>query len=329
MGNLVDAIRVVQGGISSFGRNCKWEVRFLRFSRQKRDCIVKKHTLTALKISSAPVVLGLALISSSAFAQAPKPADAAPVVDDSQTIVVTGSLVSNPNLSQSSPVIVTTSAEIALRQSNVAEEVLRDIPGVVPSIGSAVNNGNGGASFVDLRGLGSNRNIVLIDGNRIAPSGLVGRVDLNNIPLALVDHVESLTGGASTTYGADAISGVVNFITKKNFAGVDLSIGEKITEKGDGNYLRADLTVGGNFDEGKGNAVFSVGYQKSDPVYQGDRDFSLNNISSFSGTFGGSGTTVPSRVTSTRGLDGSAPSIIAQYIQSGTIPNPAFDAPRQ
>ena len=263
----------------------------------------------------ATTIIAGSLMASPAFAQSAKPADA-PKEED--TIVVTGSLISNPNLAQSSPVLVTTSEEIALRQNNLAEEVLRDIPGVVPSIGSAVNNGNGGASYVDLRGLGANRNVVLLDGNRIAPSGLVGIVDLNNIPLALIDRVDVLTGGASTTYGADAISGVVNFVTKRDFSGVEISASEKITEKGDGNYLRTDVTVGGNFADGKGNAVLSIGYQKSDPVYQGDRDFSINNVDSFSGTFGGSGTTVPSRITSTRGLTGGVPNILPAYTQTGT-----------
>src|SRR3546814_18623102 len=92
-----------------------------------------------------------------------------------------------------------------LFRSNVAEEVLRELPGVVANIGSAVNNGNGGASYVDLRGLGSTRNIVLLNGNRLAPSDVNGRVDLNNIPLALIERVDALTGAAVTTYGADAI----------------------------------------------------------------------------------------------------------------------------
>jgi iron complex outermembrane recepter protein len=253
----------------------------------------------------ASTIIAGALIASPAFAQDAKPADAPAA--EGETIIVTGSLIKNPNLAQSSPVIVTSSEEIALRQNNVAEEVLRDIPGIVPNIGSAVNNGNGGASYVDLRGLGSFRNIVLLDGNRIVPSGLLGRVDLNNIPLALVDRVDALTGGASTTYGADAVSGVVNFITKRDFSGVEISVGEKITQKGDGNYLRTDVTIGGNFDDGRGNAVLSVGYQESDPVYQGDRDFSVQFIDSYTGTFGGSGTTVPSRVGGTRGLTGGVP----------------------
>ena len=195
---------------------------------------------------------------------------------------------------------MTTSDAIELKQSNVAEEVLRELPGVVPSIGSAVNNGNGGASFVDLRGLGSIRNIVLLDGNRLVPSGLLGRVDLNNIPLALVERVDALTGAAVTTYGADAITGVVNFITRSDFAGIEVAASEQITEQGDGNYIRADLTLGANFDDGRGNAVLSVGYQESDPVYQGARDFSLVQISSYTGGAAGSGTAVPSRFSGTR-----------------------------
>jgi len=228
---------------------------------------------------------------------------AAPNPEGEREITVTGSLIKNPNLIRSAPVIVTTSEEIELKQSNVAEDVLREIPGVVPSVGSAVNNGNGGASFVDLRGLGANRNIVLLDGNRLVPSGLAGVVDLNNVPLALVDRVETLTGGASTTYGADAVTGVVNFVTKQNFTGVDLSGSEQITEKGDGNYYRTDLTIGGNFADDKGNAVLSVGYQHADPVYQGDRSFSIQNIDSQAGTPSGSGTTVPSRFSGTRPFD--------------------------
>ena len=254
-------------------------------------------TYSKLKAGVAPAALGLAMIAMPAFAQdaASKPQAAAADDTPQQQIVVTGSLIRNPNLVSANPVNVTTSEEIELRQSNVAEEVLREIPGVVPNIGSSVNNGNGGSSYVDLRGLGSTRNIVLLDGQRLVPADLNGRVDLNNIPLALINRVDVLTGSAVTTYGADAITGVVNFVTKKNFAGVDLSLGEAINQKGDGNTARADLTVGGNFADGKGNAVLSIGYQKSDPVYQGDRDYSQFNIDSFSGAGGGSGTTVPAR----------------------------------
>ena len=258
---------------------------------------------------SATCLQPLALVGGAAAMLAAVPAfaqDAAPQAevteDDGNTIVVTGSLISNPNLVQANPVNVTTADQIELKQSNTAEEVLRELPGVVANIGNSVNNGNGGNSYVDLRGLGSNRNIVLLDGNRMVPADLAGQVDLNNIPLALISRVDALTGAAVTTYGADAITGVVNFITKKDFAGVDISLGNQITEEGDGNYFRADMTIGANFDDGRGNAVLSVGYQESDPVFQGDRDFSAFNVSSFSGTFGGSGTSIPARFSGTRPL---------------------------
>ncbi|KAK0350331.1 hypothetical protein LTR94_029457, partial [Friedmanniomyces endolithicus] len=151
--------------------------------------------------------------------------ESAPPAGDNSTgdIVVTGTLIRNPNLISSSPVSVIGAEEQALRQRNTAEELLRDLPGVAPSIGSAVNNGNGGAAYVDLRGLGNFRNVVLLDGTRITPASSVGRVDLNNIPLALVQRTDVLTGGAATTYGADAVSGVVNFITRKGVARPEIS----------------------------------------------------------------------------------------------------------
>ena len=263
-------------------------------------------TLFRDRLLASTIIGGALLLSSPTFAQTPAPtkvaaaADAA--TDEEATIVVTGSLIKNPNLVQSSPIAVVGAEELQLRQTNVAEEVLRTIPGIVPSIGSAVNNGNGGASFVNLRGLGTNRNLVLLDGTRIVPAGLGGAVDLNNIPLALVDRLDILTGGASTTYGADAVAGVVNFITKKDFAGVELNASEQISQQGDGNTWRADLTTGANFDDGRGNAVFSIGYQKAKAIYQGDRDFGRFAIDPFTGASGGSGTTVPARINGIPGL---------------------------
>ena len=218
----------------------------------------------------------------------------------SQEIVITGTLIRNPNLVASAPVTVLGHDEVQLRQTNTAEEILRTIPGAAPSIGAQVNNGSGGSAYVNLRGLGSNRNIVLLDGVRLVPVDLVGRVDLNNIPLALVDRVDVLTGGASSTYGADAVSGVVNFITRSDFAGMELSVSDQLTQRGDGMYKRGDLTLGANFADGRGNAVMSIGYQESDPIYQGhDRAYSQVALSSYNVndlTGATSGTTTPSRI---------------------------------
>ena len=249
----------------------------------------QKHAMLKGSVATAAVTIAM-LAGPAAFAQT-----AATEAAEAETIVVTGSLIKNPNLERATPVSVTTAADIELRGTNNAEAVLREIPGVVPSIGSSVNNGNGGASFVNLRGLGSNRNIVLLDGNRLTPAELQGRFDLNNIPVALLERVDVLTGGASTTYGADAISGVVNFITRRDFSGVELSANTGITQRGDGSNIRADLTIGTNLDDGRGNVVLSMGYQEVDPVYQGDRNFSLFNLDSYSGEEGGSGTSVPTR----------------------------------
>jgi outer membrane receptor protein involved in Fe transport len=217
-----------------------------------------------------------------------------------QEIVITGTLIRNPNLVASAPVTVVGQDEIRLRQANTAEEALRTIPGAAPSSNAQVNNGNVGASFVNLRSLGTNRNIVLLDGVRIVPFDQLLRVDLNNIPLALVDRVDVLTGGASSTYGADAVAGVINFITRSDFSGMELSVSDQITQRGDGNRLRGDLTIGANFDDNRGNAVISLGYQESDPVFQGgDRSYSDVALDSkVPGNLGkaGSSVTTPTRL---------------------------------
>ncbi|MGB3738149.1 MAG: TonB-dependent receptor [Pontixanthobacter sp.] len=258
---------------------------------------------TLFLASGAPFALGIALCAAPAAAQI-QPSeqnvnenDATPLADDIQTVVVTGSRFTNPNLEQSSPVAVVTDEEINLRQPTVVEDLLREIPGVTPSIGAQVNNGNGGATFVDLRGIGNNRNLTLLNGTRVVPADLQGRTNVDVIPVALLERVDVLTGGASTTYGADAISGVVNFITKRDFEGAEITALQGITEEGDGSTQRIDLTVGGNFADGRGNAVLSIGYTDRDVVTQGAREFSEFNLSSFSGNPGGSSTAVPTVIT--------------------------------
>jgi len=274
------------------------------------------------RLLASTLILSSAAFATPAFAQ-----DTTATEDtaaEQPEIVVTGSLISNPNLQSTSPVSVIGEEEIQLRQANVAEELLREMPGAVPSIGSAVNNGNGGSSFVNLRGLGSNRNLVLLDGVRLTPAELAGRVDLNNIPLALVERVDVLTGGASSTYGADAVGGVVNFITKSDFSGVDMNVSEQLTQKGDGNFLRGDLTIGANLDDGRGNVVFSIGYQESDPVYfGGDRTNSQLTLESYDEFYvagQGSATTLPSRFV----LGGGVPT--SQVSPDGTGIQPYYAA---
>jgi outer membrane receptor protein involved in Fe transport len=249
---------------------------------------VKNTRISKFKYAAAPLALGLALISTPSFAQ-----DAVPAEETEEAIVVTGSRISNPNLELSSPVSVVGAEEFALQQVFSVEDVLRDIPGSSPSVGSQVGNGGNGGANINLRGLGSNRNLVLIDGNRVVPATLGGVVDTNIIPIALLERVDVFTGGASTVYGADAVTGVVNFVTKNDFAGIDLNLGYGITELGDGGQFRTDITIGGNFGDGRGNAVLSVGYTESDEIYQGARDYAFESLSGVTGLPQGSTTSTP------------------------------------
>lgn len=234
--------------------------------------------------------------------------------DQVESIIITGSRITNPNLTQSSPVASVDAATIELRQVNVVEEFLREIPGVVPSIGGSVNNGNGGSTFINLRGLGSNRNITLLNGTRVVPADLEGRTNLDIIPVALLERVDVLTGGAGSAYGADAISGVINFRTRTDFEGIDFRVSQSDTFEGGGESNRYDLTLGGNFDDNRGNAVLSVGYTDRASLLQGDREFGEFNISSTSGNAGGSSTTVPTRFT----IPGAAVADIASVVPGYT-----------
>lgn len=253
---------------------------------------MKKHML--LKSGAATAVIAL-VMGAPAFAQdAEVSTDATAESEEvGQAIIVTGSRIDNPNLTASSPVSVVSSDSIDLRQATVVDDFLREIPGITPSIGAQVNNGNGGSTFVDLRGIGANRNLVLLNGTRVVPAGLAGITNIDIIPVALIERVDVLTGGAGAAYGADAISGVVNFITKSDFAGFEASATNQITERGDGNIFRVDATIGASFDDGRGNATFSLGYTNRDEVFQGARPFGQNNISSTTGNAGGSSTAIP------------------------------------
>jgi iron complex outermembrane receptor protein len=273
-------------------------------------------TILRKTLLTSTVIAGSVLFATQAFAQdapPPKPADAEPGIAPKENspevaqdqaaaaadtthdsdIVVTGTRITNPNLVQSSPVTVIGEGEIQLQQVSSVEELLHDLPGHVPSLNQNVNNGGSGSAFINLRGLGSNRNLVLLDGQRLVPVDLVARTDLNLIPPALIERVDVFTGGASTVYGADAVAGVINFVTKRNFAGVDLDLGTGISEKGDGALLRGSATVGANFDDNRGNVVLSVGITQTKPIYEGERSFSEKAFSSATGLFAGSGTGVP------------------------------------
>ncbi len=229
-----------------------------------------RHSIFMLRAGAAPVALGLALLAAPAMAQdAAQPTEEAA---DAGTIVVTGSRINRPDLEQSSPVAVIGADEISRRGAISVEQVLRQLPGSTAGINPGVNNGATGIASFNLRGLGTNRNLVLLNGRRIVPSTLTNIVDLNVIPVALVERTDVLTGGAVTNYGADAIAGVVNFVTRRDFTGFEVAAQYGVSERGDGQGYRIDLTTGAELNGGQGNVVLGLSYTNTKPVVQGSRD---------------------------------------------------------
>ena len=130
-----------------------------------------------------------------------------------------------------------------------------------------------GQATLSLRGLGPNRNVVLLDGRRAMPINAGMSVSINTIPAAAIERVETITGGASSVYGADAVAGVVNFITKRDFEGIDFDAQVAQTAEGDGTEFRYSLLLGANSADGRGNVLLGFEHSKRDEIFTRDRDF--------------------------------------------------------
>lgn len=255
----------------------------------------------------AAVLLAMAsLLSIRAFAQTPAAAPAAaPVVEE---IVVTGSRIASPNAQSPSPIQVVDSKEIELTGKRDVSDILYQLPqNFNNSIGQDFSSRTsglttaGGLTTVDLRGLGPNRTLVLVNGRRLGQGDANTAIaspapDLDQIPVALIERVEVVTGGASAVYGSDAIAGVVNFILKKDFEGLQVGyqVGENVhrnhnsyaqslvTQFGgtpltgtsyDGRNRDVDIIAGTNFADGRGNITAYFSYLQQDGVPSAARDF--------------------------------------------------------
>lgn len=196
-----------------------------------------------------------------------------------QRVEVTGSRIASLNAESPAPVQVMSSADIAASGvANVQELLLKNPVFGTPTISrnnSNFNNESAGVATVDLRNLGIDRTLVLVNGRRFV-SGIPGSsaVDLNTIPTDFIDRIEILTGGASSTYGSDAVAGVVNIILKKGFEGMTLDAQVGQSEKGDDDKKKFSLTAGANLADGKGNLMFHFSASKQGAVYSRDRDAS-------------------------------------------------------
>lgn len=275
-----------------------------------------KKMLTARLAGGTATVatLAAAMFSSAAVAQ----------VDDEsiEEVVVTGSRIKNANISASSPVTTISGAEINIRGNTQIEDLLQTLPQTVAANGDG-NFGGTGVANVDLRGLGPNRTLVLVDGRRL-PFGQSNSVaaDLNQIPSQLVERTEVLTGGASAVYGADAVAGVVNFIMKRDFEGItiDGQIGINQTDNNsdrfeailnggsqpvpgsqlDGFTWTTNITVGANTADGRGNVTASFSYREANEIRQSNRIYAACAFGGGDPEFFclGSSTTRPARIAS-------------------------------
>ena len=269
------------------------------------------------------LLLGAAVASAISFTTA---ASADVATDTVETVVVTGSHIPQAGLVSSSPLTTITHDETKLEGTTNVENLVNNLPSSIAAQSNYVSNGSDGTANLDLRGLGSNRTLVLVDGKRLpygSPQtilGLPGSVNVNEIPTALVERVEVVTGGASAVYGSDAVAGVVNFIMRKDFEGIevdgqygfdehsndDTRVRNVIAARGfaeapgqtlNGGTTNVSMLMGISSDNGKGNVTAYFTYEHTDAVTQNLYDISACNLGA-SGNFfscAGSGTTTPAR----------------------------------
>ncbi|QKX15871.1 TonB-dependent siderophore receptor [Microbulbifer sp. YPW1] len=255
---------------------------------------MKKNLLSAA-VKGALGLTAVAILVPSMPAFAQEGADAV------EEVVVTGSRIQrDANETSVSPVTSVNAEDLKATGMVRVEDLINDLPQVAATQTAGQANGSTGTATVSLRGLGSQRTLVLIDGRRMpAGSPLAGGsgADLNQIPGALVERVEVLTGGSSATYGSDAIAGVVNFIMMDDFEGVRFDSQTSVYQHNNDNGAMQDLVksrgfdvadgsvtdgetndfsmiMGANLDSGRGNVTAYANYRKIDPVLQADRDYS-------------------------------------------------------
>lgn len=198
--------------------------------------------------------------------------------DEQQTsIVVTGSRIARPELESAAPVTTITSDTLTLSGNTGAGDIIQYIPALFSSVSSdlsATRAGALGGTSLNLRDLGAVRTLVLVNGRRhVASSAGTAIVDVETIPSALIDRVDVLTGGASSVYGSDAVSGVVNYILKRNLEGLVLDAQAGIGERGDAGDYFISGAYGYNFGDGRGNISVAAQYNRSNAISYGDRDY--------------------------------------------------------
>ena len=215
-----------------------------------------------------------------------------------EEVIVTGSRIRRPGLESGSPITSIGAEEIEFQQEVEVERILRDLPSTIPGDGENTNNGTSGISTVNLRGLGANRNLVLLNGRRMTPANYNGRPDISTIPTALIERVDIITGGASAVYGSDAVAGAVNIVMKNDFEGFDLLINNTTSGDNDADRDNISLTLGSALDGGRGHVAINLSWSEREPLLLGQRDIGTVGIQTSNGAgltefLAGQGVTTP------------------------------------
>jgi outer membrane receptor protein involved in Fe transport len=207
--------------------------------------------------------VSIVLLSVTAAAQAQESPQSTTEGEPVQSVVITGTRVLREGFSAPTPTTVIGQEDIELRAPMNAVNVINQIPSFRPSqtsISRPAFQGSGPVS-ADLRGLGNRRTLTLVDGERFVPAAANGVVDLNLVPTNMIERVEVVTGGASAAWGSDAVSGVVNFFTKKKFSGFDANLSFGETEYNDDRNVQASFTLGHQFgSDERARLVFGFEY---------------------------------------------------------------------
>jgi outer membrane receptor protein involved in Fe transport len=225
---------------------------------------------------------GMGAAAPGAYAEESATAASSPGATQLGGVQVTGTRIKQPGLSSSSPLVTVSDTEVKLQGTINVETLLNSMPQASAGFGENDSNGATGTATVDLRGLGPERTLVLIDGKRLMPGDPLQTppsADLNFIPAALVDRIDILSGGASAVYGSDAIAGVVNFVMKKDFEGFRIDSQLSRTDHSDGTAWDTTMIWGSNFSSGKGNVTLYAGFTKLEAVTQDKRHYSQNSLS--------------------------------------------------
>jgi iron complex outermembrane recepter protein len=215
-------------------------------------------------------------------APAAAPAAASPALSE---IVVTGSRIAGRSYTSDSPLVGVSAAQIAATGQVSLDSALGQMPQFAAAQGQTETGDaqgatgfQGGQSYSDLRGLGPERTLVLLDGQRLVPTNPNGAIDLNVIPMAMIEGVDVITGGASAVYGSDAMAGVVNFRLRQHFSGIQLSYQHGATTSGYGPEDSVSVLMGGNFDHNRGNAVVDLEYNERGAITGADSSFFSNDV---------------------------------------------------